>query len=87
MAEQAAWVINCQVHDIPILVSAKLLKPLGNPMPNSVKFFATDELLEHIKDPAWLNRVTKTIGGYWQGKNLARNRQNEAPMEPKPPAQ
>ncbi len=27
-AEQAAWVLNCQVHDIPALVAAKLLKPL-----------------------------------------------------------
>jgi len=27
-AEQAAWVLNCQVHDIPALVTAKLIKPL-----------------------------------------------------------
>ena len=29
-AEQAAWVLNCQAHDVPILVGARLLKPLGN---------------------------------------------------------
>jgi hypothetical protein len=45
-AEQAAWVLNCQPHDVPILVVARLLKPLGNPPANSVKFFATLELLE-----------------------------------------
>jgi hypothetical protein len=28
-AEQAAWLINCQPHDIPALVAAKLLKPLS----------------------------------------------------------
>lgn len=28
-AEQAAWVLNCQPHDVPILVAARLLKPLG----------------------------------------------------------
>jgi len=28
-AEQAAWVINCQPHDVPILVAARLLKPLA----------------------------------------------------------
>ncbi len=38
-AEQAAWVLNCQPHDVPILVAARLLKPLGNPPPNSVKYF------------------------------------------------
>ncbi len=30
-AEQVAWVLNCQAGDIPILVMARLLKPLGNP--------------------------------------------------------
>ena len=49
-AEQAAWVVNCQAHDVPILVAARLLKPLGNPPPHSVKFFATLELLEQVRD-------------------------------------
>jgi hypothetical protein len=39
-AEQVAWVLNCQPHDVPILVAARRLKPLGNPPPNSVNFFA-----------------------------------------------
>jgi len=33
-------------HDVPILVAARLLKPLGNPQKNGIKFFATAELLE-----------------------------------------
>jgi len=53
-AEQAAWVLNCQAHDIPILVSSRLLKPLGNPPPNGIKYFATAELLELAKDRVWL---------------------------------
>ena len=68
-AEQAAWVLNCQAHDVPALVSAKLLKPLGNPAPNSVKYFATSEVLEVSKDRAWLARLTTTISQYWQRKN------------------
>ena len=28
-AEQAAWVLNCQPSDVPILVAVRLLKPLG----------------------------------------------------------
>ncbi len=36
-AEQTAWVLNCQAHDVPVLVAARLLKPLGTPQPNSVK--------------------------------------------------
>jgi hypothetical protein len=57
-AEQPAWVLNCQPNDAPILVGARLLKPLGNPQPNSVKFFTTVEVLEQAKDRAWLARVT-----------------------------
>jgi len=67
--EQAAWVLNCQPHDVPILVAARLLKPLGNPPPNSVKYFATLELLEHIKDRTWLAKITSALNQHWQRKN------------------
>jgi hypothetical protein len=33
-AEQAAWVLNCQPHDVPILVSSRLPRPLGIPPAN-----------------------------------------------------
>ena len=68
-AEQAAWVLNCQPHDIPALISAKLLKPLGNPPANGIKFFATADLLESTKDRTWLVRMSATIYQHWQKKN------------------
>jgi hypothetical protein len=71
-AEQAAWVLNCQPHDVPVLVAARLLKPLGNPLPNSVKYFATCEMLELMRDRAWLVRMTGAINQFWQRKNSAR---------------
>jgi hypothetical protein len=71
-AEQAAWVINCQLHDVPVLVAARLLKPLGNPPPNSVKFFAASELLEQVKDRSWLAKVTNALNQHWQRKNSAK---------------
>ena len=71
-AEQAAWLLNCQPHDVPILVSARLLKPLGNPPPNSVKFFAASELLELVKDRAWLAKVTNGLNQHWQRRNAAK---------------
>ena len=67
--EQTAWVLNCQPHDVPVLVAARLLKPLGNPLPNSIKFFATSDILESAKDRAWLTKVTATINQHWQKKN------------------
>ncbi|MFZ0826933.1 MAG: hypothetical protein WAO02_05885 [Verrucomicrobiia bacterium] len=72
-AEQAAWVLNCQPHDVPALVAAKLLKPLGNPPPNGIKYFATADVLENIKDRNWLVRMSATIYQHWQKKN-ARNK-------------
>src|SRR5215469_14682416 len=67
-AEQVAWVLNCQPHDIPALVAARLLKPLANPAANSIKFFATPDVLEQIQDRKWLERVTAAINQHWHRK-------------------
>ena len=68
-AEQVAWVLNCQPHDIPVMVSARLLKPLGDPLPNGVKYFATKDLVEAMEDRAWLAKVTNAVTQHWQKKN------------------
>jgi hypothetical protein len=67
--EQTGWVLNCQPHDIPALVSSRLLKPLGNPPPNGIKYFSTADLLEHAKDRAWLVKMTAAINQHWQKQN------------------
>ena len=54
---------------MPVLVVARLLKPLGNPQPNSVKYFATVEVLEYVKDRAWLAKVTNAVSQHWKQKN------------------
>ena len=71
-AEQTAWALNCQAHDIPALMNARLLKPLGNPAANSIKFFATADILENTKDRAWLVKVTTTIAQHWQRQNACK---------------
>jgi hypothetical protein len=68
-AEQAAWVLNCQSHDVPVLVASRLLKPLGNPAANATKYFATADLLKQLQDRAWLMRVTSAIHQHWHTKN------------------
>jgi hypothetical protein len=80
-AEQAAWVLNCQPHDVPILVGARLLKPLGNPPPNSVKFFAASELLELVEDRAWLAKVTNALNQHWQKRNAAKKNRPTVSLE------
>jgi hypothetical protein len=71
-AEQVAWVLNCQPHDAPVLVAAKLLKPLGNPPSNSFKFYCSLEVLELLKDRSWLARMTNALNQHWKMKNSAK---------------
>ena len=68
-AEQTGWVLNCQPHDIPALVTSRLLKPLGNPAQNGIKFFCTADILELLKDRSWLTKMTNTINQHWHKKN------------------
>ncbi|MGD0262777.1 MAG: hypothetical protein ABSD29_23670 [Verrucomicrobiota bacterium] len=73
-AERAAWVLNCQLDDVPILVSARLLKPLGNPPPNSIKYFAASKLLELVQDRTWLAKVTNALSQHWCRHNARKRR-------------
>ncbi len=69
VAEQVAWVLNCQPHDVPALVAARILKPLGNPAVNGIKFFATSDVLELGNDRDRLAKMTNSITQHWQKKN------------------
>jgi hypothetical protein len=68
--EQAAWVLGCQAHDVPILIASRLLKPLGNPPQNGIKFFSLAEVTEMAKDRAWLAKMTQTISQHWHKRNV-----------------
>ena len=71
-AEQVSWILNFQAHDVPVLVLAKLLKPLGSPLANSVTYFATIDILDFAKDKAWLSRATNAVSQHWKQKNLSK---------------
>lgn len=73
-AEQTAWVLNCQPHDVPVLVAARLLKPLGTPQPNSVKYFAAVDVLELTKDRSWLAKMTNAVRRTKNQNKTARTR-------------
>jgi hypothetical protein len=45
---------------------------LGSPQANAVKFFATADVLELIKDRAWLVKVTNAVSHHWRGQNERR---------------
>lgn len=81
-AEQAAWVLNCQVHDVPVLVAAKLLKPLGNPPQNGVKYFATKAVQELAQDERWLDRMARTLYQHWHARNARKKDHSNTDIEP-----
>ena len=68
-SDQTAWLIGCQPHNIPALVAAKQLKPLGNAPANAVKYFCAAEVLELCKDRNWLARVTTAVQNDWARRN------------------
>ena len=78
-SEQAGWVLNCQPHDIPALIAARLLEDLPGLTivhQNSTKYFATADVLELTKDRAWLVKVSNTICQHWQKQNARKKEQN-----------
>jgi hypothetical protein len=71
--QQVAWALNVQHHDIQVLVAHRLLKPLGNPAPNAVKYFASSTVFAHARDEAWLSKATRALYDHWQKKNAKRS--------------
>jgi hypothetical protein len=69
---EAAWLLGFSEHDIPVLVSAGLLKPLGHPAASGSKFFATVELQTLRSDARWLAKASDTIVKFWKTKNASR---------------
>lgn len=66
---ETAALLGFREHDMATLVTARLLKPLGEPAANSPKYFASVDIVELAKDPVWLSKATKLVAKYWQGKN------------------
>ena len=68
-AEEAAWYLGFGPHEIPILVANGLLRPLGRPPANGLKYFSTATLTELHQDVKWLTRASDVIVEHWRYKN------------------
>lgn len=66
---QTAVLLGLAEHDIPVLIAAGFLKPLGSPPPNAVKSFGTAQVLELAGESVILNKIRSTVYQYWRGKN------------------
>ena len=81
--EKVAEALDIGVHNIPLLVRAGLLKPLGRPGRYCVKKFSRDELARNIVSQTWLEKVAAAIHRHWRIKN-ARKRAKLAGNGPAP---
>ncbi len=68
-AGQAAGKLGFSAHEIPILVSRGLLKPLGHPAHNAPKFFLTATIEDLHRDEKWHGKATDAVTEYWRYKN------------------
>ena len=75
--EETAWLMGFNEHDIPVLVSVGLLKPLGRPSATGSKFFATVELQTLRNDTRWLAKASDAIVNHWRSKNSGRRNRRE----------
>ena len=69
---EAAWLLGFGENDIPVLMSAGLLKALGRPTTTGSKYFATVDLQNFGKDPRWLAKASDAVVHHWRDKNASR---------------
>ncbi len=66
---EVAWLLGIEPFYVPVLVSSKLLKPVGKPVASGRKFFARARLLELSSDESWLNKVAIAMVNFNRGRN------------------
>lgn len=73
MAWMAAALLGVEEEHIPILVKARLLKPLGNPPRTAPKYFARDYILNLASDEKWLTKASDALVSHWATRNSKRS--------------
>ena len=74
-SETVAELLRFEKHFIKVLVSNKLLKPLGKPASNGPKRFVKIDNFRLTFDTAWLSQATKIITANWKNKNSRKTAQ------------
>lgn len=81
---EAAWYLGFKPHEVPLLVAAGLLEPLGHPSANTPKFFSAESLAELRSNSKWLEKATDAISAHWRRKNArkrsSRNVRSNPPL-------
>jgi len=71
-SEDVAFLLGRHTTDVPILVKAGVLCPLGKPAPSAPKYFASQDILELSKDVKQLSKAVECLTRHWAKKNSRR---------------
>ncbi|MCU0786128.1 MAG: hypothetical protein MUF81_19185 [Verrucomicrobia bacterium] len=75
--EEAGRILGWPLYFFPVLIRAAHLKPLGKPMHNARKWFATCELERLSHDAVWLDKAIRIVERHVQESN--RKQRSKAP--------
>lgn len=67
---QVSEILGFLPHEIPVLLKAGLLKPLGKPAPNGHKFFSSAEVSALSENREWLDKATRAVAKHWRDRNI-----------------
>ena len=66
---ETAWRLGFDPGHIPVLVSAGLLKPLGNPPPGVMKYFLATDIEQRKNDAKWFTKASEIVRLKIKNKN------------------
>ena len=75
--EEATRMFGWPLYFFPVLMRVGHLKPLGKPLANARKWFATCELERLRQDPEWLDKAIRIVERHVQESN--RKQRGQAP--------
>ncbi len=81
--EEAARILGWPLYFFPVLIRTGHLKPLGRPMQNARKWFATCELERLSNDAAWLDKAIRIMEKHVHEANC--KQRGKAPYEGQAP--
>jgi hypothetical protein len=67
--EEAARIFGWPLYFFPVLMKTGHLRPLGKPMQNARKWFATCELERLSRDSEWLDKAIRLVEKHVQEAN------------------
>jgi hypothetical protein len=68
-AQETAYLLGFGLADIPILVAHRILKPLGKPATNGVRYFASEDIDQLRRDVKWLSKASAVMTEHWRARN------------------